>query len=372
MNKKIRLGECVFLVGLALSAMAAGAVDNGITRAASDTAASENFASHTSLTESPAIKNQAPEAEEANTRTVDIAESETKALASTDSKKTRPDGVVTDNKLVLHDLSPLTMFRKADWVVQSVMVILIWASVLSWTVWLVKTLQLRSARIRTTRMIRTLKNMDRLEEAFDSLLAVYIPERQMLEAAQREVSVRQEACIKQSALWPTDSRASLPSEGIKERVSLRLTNAETQQTASLGRGIGILASVSSTAPFVGLFGTVWGIMNSFIGIASTQTTNLAVVAPGIAEALLATAAGLIAAIPAALFYNLFSRKLADYRRNVAEISSELVVLLSRHLDQQLLETQGPDFVNRDSTMRKVSSNSAEDQRHGHVAAAKTG
>src|SRR5208282_863791 len=97
----------------------------------------------------------------------------------------------------------------------------------------------------------------------------------------------------------------------------------------ISRGTGVLATIGSTAPFVGLFGTVWGIMNSFIGISRAQTTNLAVVAPGIAEALLATAFGLVAAIPAVVIYNVFARSIAGYRLVLADASAELLRLVSR-------------------------------------------
>ena len=101
----------------------------------------------------------------------------------------------------------------------------------------------------------------------------------------------------------------------------------------MGRGTGLLATIGSTAPFVGLFGTVWGIMNSFIGISKTNTTNLAVVAPGIAEALLATASGLVAAIPAVIVYNMFARGITGYRQMLGDASTEVLRLLSRDLDR---------------------------------------
>lgn len=106
----------------------------------------------------------------------------------------------------------------------------------------------------------------------------------------------------------------------------------------MGIGMGILATVGAVAPFVGLFGTVWGIMNAFIGIARSQTTNLAVVAPGIAEALLATAMGLVAAIPAVVIYNHFSRKITAYRSLLADVSTSLLILVSRDLDRQSLSS----------------------------------
>ncbi|MGH8376475.1 MAG: MotA/TolQ/ExbB proton channel family protein, partial [Pseudomonas sp.] len=110
-------------------------------------------------------------------------------------------------------------------------------------------------------------------------------------------------------------------------------------------GTGVLATIGSTAPFVGLFGTVWGIMNSFIGIAKTQTTNLAVVAPGIAEALLATALGLVAAIPAVVIYNVFARSIAGYKAQVSDASAQVLLLVSRDLDHQPAErTAQPHMV----------------------------
>ena len=101
----------------------------------------------------------------------------------------------------------------------------------------------------------------------------------------------------------------------------------------MARGTGILATIGSTAPFVGLFGTVWGIMNSFIGISEAQTTNLAVVAPGIAEALLATALGLVAAIPAVVFYNVLARALGGYKLRLAEVAAGIERLVGRDLDR---------------------------------------
>jgi len=121
--------------------------------------------------------------------------------------------------------------------------------------------------------------------------------------------------------------------GIKERVTSRLSRVEADAGRRLTRGTGVIATIGATAPFVGLFGTVWGIMNSFIGISESQTTNLAVVAPGIAEALLATAIGLVAAIPAVVLYNHFARRIADRRLAIADAASEVMRLVSRDLDR---------------------------------------
>jgi len=123
-------------------------------------------------------------------------------------------------------------------------------------------------------------------------------------------------------------------DGIKERIAARFERIEAGVGRQMLRGTGILATIGATAPFVGLFGTVWGIMNSFIGISKLHTTNLAVVAPGIAEALLATAFGLAAAIPAVVIYNMFSRSIAQYRALYADTSVEIMTMVSRDLVQR--------------------------------------
>ncbi len=128
-------------------------------------------------------------------------------------------------------------------------------------------------------------------------------------------------------------------DGLKERVSSRLSRIEAQAGRRMSRGTGVLATIGSTAPFVGLFGTVWGIMNAFIGISEAQTTNLAVVAPGIAEALLATALGLVAAIPAVVIYNVFARSITGYRQVLADASAGVERLVSRDLDFRALPRQ---------------------------------
>jgi biopolymer transport protein ExbB len=121
--------------------------------------------------------------------------------------------------------------------------------------------------------------------------------------------------------------------GIKERVASRLARLEVAAGRGMNRGTGLLATIGATAPFVGLFGTVWGIMNSFVGISKAQTTNLAIVAPGIAEALLATAVGLFAAIPAVIIYNQFARSIGAYRSLSGDAAAEVLRLVSRDLDR---------------------------------------
>ncbi|SUX37708.1 Biopolymer transport protein exbB [Cedecea davisae] len=121
-------------------------------------------------------------------------------------------------------------------------------------------------------------------------------------------------------------------EGIKDRTGFRLERRVAAVGRHMGRGNGFLATIGAISPFVGLFGTVWGIMNSFIGIAQSQTTNLAVVAPGIAEALLATAVGLVAAIPAVVIYNIFARMIGSYKATLSDVAAQVLLLQSRDLD----------------------------------------
>jgi biopolymer transport protein ExbB len=129
------------------------------------------------------------------------------------------------------------------------------------------------------------------------------------------------------------SSDSVGEEGIKERAASRFSEISRAEARSIRQGMAVLATIGATSPFVGLFGTVWGIMNSFIGISKAQTTNLAVVAPGIAEALLATAIGLVAAIPAVIIYNHFARTTKGYLELVARGSGAVGRLLSRDLDR---------------------------------------
>jgi biopolymer transport protein ExbB len=130
----------------------------------------------------------------------------------------------------------------------------------------------------------------------------------------------------------SDDVAASSAAGIKERASSVLMRIEAGSARRMSSGTSVLANIGSTAPFVGLFGTVWGIMNSFISIAESQTTNLAVVAPGIAEALLATAIGLVAAIPAVIFYNVITRSLGGYKVMLGDASALVERTLSRDLD----------------------------------------
>ncbi|MDF1635470.1 tonB-system energizer ExbB [Mycoplana sp. MJR14] len=219
-----------------------------------------------------------------------------------------------------HDLSPWGMFMAADLVVKGVMIGLAFASFVTWTVLIAKIIELGAVQRTVRRAVRNLTDAQGLaaaEEIFHSRRSV--PAR-MVHAARQEMD-------------SSDAVLDFVSDaGVKERVASRLQRAEVRAGRQIAKGTGILATIGSTAPFVGLFGTVWGIMNSFIGISEAQTTNLAIVAPGIAEALLATAIGLVAAIPAVVFYNFLARAITAYRQGLSDTSAAIERLVSRDLD----------------------------------------
>ena len=215
------------------------------------------------------------------------------------------------------DLSPWGMFQSADAVVKGVLIALALASIVTWTIWLAKTLEILVAKRRARVALRRLAAVASLADVG----VVPSPASDMLAAARTEIRVSADAFDK---------------DGLKERIASRLERIEAAFARRISRATGLLATIGATAPFVGLFGTVWGIMNSFIGISKAHTTNLAVVAPGIAEALLATAFGLAAAIPAVVIYNVFARSTAGYRAQLGDASAEVLRLASRDLDRRAL------------------------------------
>jgi biopolymer transport protein ExbB len=219
------------------------------------------------------------------------------------------------------DLSPWSMFVNADRVVQAVMVGLAFASLVTWTIWLAKGLELLGAKRKAWLANHILAESETLQDAA----------RAIAKGWTRSGPV---ADLVQAAVDELERSAQLSPDGIKERLAAELSRIEARAGRRMARGTGLLATIGATAPFVGLFGTVWGIMNSFIGISKSHTTNLAVVAPGIAEALLATAIGLVAAIPAVIIYNVFARAIAGYRALLADASSSVLQHVSRDLDRQ--------------------------------------
>ncbi|MGE8066849.1 tonB-system energizer ExbB [Pseudomonas sp. NPDC089569] len=241
-----------------------------------------------------------------------------------------PEVLEADNTLgMAHDLSPWGMFQNADIIVKAVMIGLAIASIITWTIWIAKGLELMGAKRRLRNEIASLKKAATLKEASVSAAKPGTLANLLVHDALEEMHL---------------SASAREKEGIKERVSFRLERLVAACGRSMSSGTGVLATIGSTAPFVGLFGTVWGIMNSFIGIAKTQTTNLAVVAPGIAEALLATALGLVAAIPAVVIYNVFARSIAGYKAQVSDASAQVLLLVSRDLDHQPERSSQPHMV----------------------------
>jgi biopolymer transport protein ExbB len=226
------------------------------------------------------------------------------------------DGVAIGAAALPRDLSPYGMFMNADIVVQSVIAGLVLASVITWTVAVAKTIEIVLARRRIRAALHALSSAESIARVKpgDGTAAAF-------QSAALDEMRRSEG------LYDKDS--------LKERIASRLERIEAGMARAILRGTGVLATIGATAPFVGLFGTVWGIMNSFIGISKSHTTNLAVVAPGIAEALLATAFGLAAAIPAVVIYNMFARWAASYRARLADTTAETMRLVSRDLDRGL-------------------------------------
>ena len=215
------------------------------------------------------------------------------------------------------DLSPWGMFVAADSVVKIVMVLLVAASLLSWTVCVAKVMEIRAEYRRVGAAREAL-------QAAESFAAAALAVEPIGGVGAMLVSAAANECALSGGLAPG---------GIKDRTLLAMTQIELATIRRMRTGTGALATIGAIAPFLGLFGTVWGIMNSFIGISHAQTTNLAVVAPGIAEALLATALGLFAAIPAVVIYNAVTRAIAGHRATLNDLSTDIVRLVGRDLDR---------------------------------------
>ncbi len=220
--------------------------------------------------------------------------------------------------VALHELSPWSMFLSADILVKAVMIGLAFASLVTWTIFIAKMIELSAVQRKLRAALGKIGDARSLAEAQFALGAKDSVLSSLLAAAMREARL--------SAGISSDG-------GIKERAASSFAEIVRAEARRIRLGMGVLATIGATSPFVGLFGTVWGIMNSFIGISKSQTTNLAVVAPGIAEALLATAIGLVAAIPAVIIYNHFARVTKGYLELVGRSSGAAGRLLSRDLDR---------------------------------------
>ena len=243
----------------------------------------------------------------------------TTAVPATDAASADTGGrALKSTAPAMKELSPWVMFMSADIVVKAVMIGLAFASLMTWTVFIAKSIELSVAKGRLRSALKKIAEARSLAEAQFALGPKEGILPSLLAAAMREA--RMSAGISSDA-------------GIKERAASSCAEIVRAEQRRIRIGMGVLATVGATSPFVGLFGTVWGIMNSFIGISKSQTTNLAVVAPGIAEALLATAIGLVAAIPAVIIYNHFSRLTKSYLELVSRASGVSARLLSRDLDR---------------------------------------
>ena len=221
------------------------------------------------------------------------------------------------------ELSVSALLGRADLVVQFVMGLLVVASVACWTVFLTRLFELSRVRRRLAAALEALTHLRLLGDCRAPQIA------QGAVGRSRVVARLIDAANSEREL----SEGLIMDGSIVDRYALRAAEIVRDDARRIAAGAALLATIGATAPFIGLFGTVWGIMNSFVGIARAQTTNLAVVAPGIAEALLATAMGLVAAIPAVIFYNFIARSTKAYVEEASEGSGAVVRLLSRELSQ---------------------------------------
>jgi biopolymer transport protein ExbB len=243
------------------------------------------------------------------------------ALAQTEAEPASPAGVAAVTRSIavgIHELSPWSMFLNADPIVKAIMIGLFFASLVTWTICVGKFLELFVVKRRLGRALQAVSEARSLREAHEALRSSRSVLRSFVAAALNEIRL---------------SVGITNDAGIKERAASSFAEITRTEARRIRFGMGMLATIAATSPFVGLFGTVWGIMNSFIGISKSQTTNLAVVAPGIAEALLATAIGLVAAIPAVIIYNHFARVTKGYLDLVNRASGAAGRQLSRDLDR---------------------------------------
>ncbi|GLS85884.1 hypothetical protein GCM10010873_08580 [Cypionkella aquatica] len=216
-----------------------------------------------------------------------------------------------------------SIILSAHWVVQAVMVMLAVAAFAALTIMVQKIAELTLAFRALRRSAQQLTTATTLAAAVRGLHGQRDAASQMARVAADEFANLSE--------FPTDSAYA---HAAQQRTRLAMDRIEAGALARLRAGSGLLASIGATSPFIGLFGTVFGIMNAFLAIAETKTTSLAVVAPGIAEALFATAIGLLAAIPAVLIYNGLSRAVIAYRRKLADSAAQIERLLSRDIDRR--------------------------------------
>ncbi|MEI7790295.1 MAG: protein TolQ [Alphaproteobacteria bacterium] len=218
------------------------------------------------------------------------------------------------------------MFMRADIIVKAVMILLLLASLWSWTIIFNKLVTLSNLKRKARRFEKLFwsgQSLDELYQAFAAkndhpLAAMFIAGLREWRRAFEGANPLRESMI----------------GGVKERIEKAMSVTILREVDGIEKNLGMLATIGSVSPFVGLFGTVWGIMNSFSAIAARHDTTLAVVAPGIAEALFATAMGLLAAIPAVIFYNRFVAEIGRYVNQLDAFADEFSAILSRQLDEK--------------------------------------
>jgi len=255
--------------------------------------------------------------------TSDAAESAPLAAPTTNVDVTPAGGDSASS--AIGTISVVSLFMRADILVKAVMILLLIASLWSWTIIINKSIALSALKRRASKFEKIFWSGRSLDDLYQQFSAK--PDHPM-------------AAVFISALreWRRAFEGGAPKEtvlaGVKDRIDKAMSVTITRETDGIESQLGFLATVGATAPFVGLFGTVWGIMNSFSAIAARHDTTLAVVAPGIAEALFATAMGLLAAIPAVIFYNRFVNEIGRYSNRLDAFADEFSAILSRQLDEK--------------------------------------
>ena len=251
------------------------------------------------------------------------------------------DTTILEGSVAAHDLSMWGLFMQADIVVKIVMIMLIVSSVWCWAIIIEKRAMLRKLSKRARRFEDAFWSGEPLDKLYQRIKkSPHDPLLKTFSAGMEE--------------WQNTISGGIPDKedlqaSLRQRVERAMTVTIGREMERLERGMTFLATTGSTAPFIGLFGTVWGIMNSFTAIAQSNNTSLAVVAPGIAEALFATALGLVAAIPAVIAYNGFSNRLGRYAGRLDAFVTEFSAILSRHLETQDRKRPGS------SVNRKIAS-----------------
>ena len=228
---------------------------------------------------------------------------------------------------VMDSFSIVSMFMRADVIVKAVMILLLVASLWSWTIIFNKLVALSGLKRKARRFEKLFWSGQSLDELYQQFGAANDhPLSAMFIAGLREW---------RRAFEGTNPLRETMLPGVKERIDKAMSVTILREVDGIEKNLGMLATIGSVSPFVGLFGTVWGIMNSFSAIAARHDTTLAVVAPGIAEALFATAMGLLAAIPAVIFYNRFVAEIGRYVNQLDAFADEFSAILSRQLDDKV-------------------------------------